>query len=83
MLGTTVNATPLLAAPPAVTTTLPLPPGAPAGTGTVIEVALQVVGVAALPLNVTVLPPWRLPNPEPVIVTEVPAMPELADKLLI
>src|SRR4051812_15211179 len=49
----TVNATPLLATPPAVTTTLPLV--APAGTGTTMLVTDQVVGVAATPLNMTVL----------------------------
>jgi hypothetical protein len=81
IFGTTVKATPLLATPLTVTTTVPLPPVAPAGTGTVIDVALQIVGVAATPLNVTVLLPCALPNPEPVIVTEVPAIPDVADKL--
>ena len=49
----TVNVTPLLAVPPTVTMTLPLL--APAGTGTTMLVALQLVGVAVVPLNVTVL----------------------------
>lgn len=54
--GVTVNGTPLLAAtPPMVTTTFPVE--APAGTGTEIEVAPQLVGVASVPLNVTVLLP--------------------------
>lgn len=55
-VGKTVNATALLAAtPPTVTTTLPLV--APLGTNTLILVALQIVGVAAVPLKVTVLVP--------------------------
>ena len=52
MLGAevlTVKLIPLLAAPPTVTTTFPLV--APAGTGTAMLVALQFVGVAAVPLN--------------------------------
>ena len=48
MLGAveTVKLTPLLATPPTVTTTLPVV--APVGTGATIEVALQLVGVAAV-----------------------------------
>ena len=46
---------PLLACPPTVTTTLPVV--APVGTGATIEVALQLVGVATVPLKVTVLLP--------------------------
>ncbi len=75
----TVNATELLACPPTVTTTLPFV--APLGTGTAIEVVLQLVGAAATPLNVTVLPPWLAPKYEPVIVTEVPTGPELGETL--
>ena len=52
---TIVNAIPLLATPLTVTTTLPVV--APVGTGAVILVALQLVGVAAVPLKVTVLVP--------------------------
>jgi len=55
ILGVTVNVTPLLAFPPTVTTTGPVV--AAAGTGTAMLVALQLVGVAAVPLNVTVLVP--------------------------
>ncbi|HTR67542.1 MAG TPA: hypothetical protein VMH85_17310 [Terriglobales bacterium] len=51
----TVNATPLLAAPPTLTTTLPVV--APAGTGALIVPARQAVGLAATPLKVTVLLP--------------------------
>lgn len=53
--GSTVKVKPLLATPPTVTTTLPVV--APDGTGAMMLVALQVVGVAAVPLNVTVLDP--------------------------
>lgn len=50
-----MKVTPLLATPLTVTTTFPLV--APLGTGTAMLVALQLVGVAAVPLNVTVLDP--------------------------
>ena len=53
--GMTVNATALLATPPTVTTTLPVV--APLGTGTMMLVALQLVGVAGALLNVIVLVP--------------------------
>jgi hypothetical protein len=53
--GTTVKATPLLSTPLACTTTLPVV--APVGTGTTIEVALQEVGVPAVPLKLTLLLP--------------------------
>lgn len=57
MLGgtKTVKKTPLLARPLTVTTTLP--DVAPFGTGTTMLVGLQLVGVAAVPLKVTVLVP--------------------------
>jgi hypothetical protein len=58
MLGpgaVTVKFTPLLAAPPTVTTTFPVV--APAGTGTTMLDALQLVGTAEMPLNFTVLVP--------------------------
>src|SRR6266853_1038468 len=81
-LGTstvTVKPTPLLAAPPTVTTTLPLV--APAGTGTEMLVALQLVGVAAIPLNFTVLVPCVAPKFAPLIVTDVPITPDVGFKL--
>src|SRR5439155_10968986 len=77
----TVNATPLLALPPTVTTTLPVV--AAAGTGTTMLVADQLVGVAALPLNVTVLVPCVAPNVVPVIVTGVPAAPLVGARVVI
>src|SRR5215467_10559906 len=76
MLGpgiVTVKSTPLLAVPSTVTTTLPVV--APLGTGTTILVALQLVGVAAMLLKVTVLAPWLDPKFAPEIVTEVPIDP--------
>jgi hypothetical protein len=76
MLGPapTVKATPLLAVPPTVTTIFPVV--APLGTGTVMLVALQLSGVPAVPLKVTVLDPWLAPKPLPMIVMEVPTDPE-------
>jgi hypothetical protein len=74
----TVNDVPVLASPPTVTTTLPVV--APVGTGTTMLVADQLVGVAAIPLNVTVLPPCVAPNPVPVIVTAVATGPLVGDK---
>ena len=56
----TLNVEPLLATPPIVTTTGPVL--APIGTGAVMLVSLQLVGVAALPLNVTVLDPCAAPK---------------------
>ncbi len=45
-------------------------------------VALQLVTVAAVPLNVTVLVPFVDPKFVPVIVTAVPTGPELGDRLV-
>src|SRR5437763_4600129 len=56
---------------------------APAGTGTTIEFALQLAGVAEVPLNLTVLVPWAAPKLAPVIVTAVPMEPEVGERLLI
>ena len=81
IFGVTVNLTPLLADPPTVTTTLPVV--AALGTGAIILLELQLVGVAVTPLNVTVLVPWVDPKPLPEIVTEVPTFPEVGDRLLI
>src|SRR6266571_3042007 len=75
----TVNVTLLLATPPTVTTTLPVV--APVGTRAAILVALQLVGAAAVPLNVTVLDPCNAPKFVPVMVTEVPTAPEVGLRL--
>src|SRR5919108_713936 len=45
-------------------------------------VALQLVGVAAAPLKVTVLVPWAKPKPVPVIVTDVSTGPEVGLRLV-
>jgi hypothetical protein len=74
----TVKPTPLLATPPTVTTTFPVV--APLGTGATILVALQLVGVAAVPLNVTVLVPCVAPKFVPAIVTAVPTGPDVGDR---
>ncbi len=82
MLGAddTVKLTPLLATPPTVTTTFPVV--APLGTDVAMLVALQLVTVAAVPLNVTVLVPCVDPKFVPVIVTAVPTGPEVGDRLV-
>ncbi len=73
-----VKPTPLLATPPAVTTTLPVV--APAGTVATMLVVLQEFTTAALPLKVT-LPVVVLVKLIPVIVTSVPAAPEVGLRL--
>jgi hypothetical protein len=79
--GVTVKAMPLLAAPPTVTTTLPVV--APLGTGTTILLALQLVGTAVIPLNLTVLVPCVAPKFAPAIVTEAPTSPDVGFRLVI
>ena len=69
----------LLEAPPTVTTMFPV--AAPTGTGTLMLVSLQLVGVAVTPLNVTVLLLCVDPKPVPVIVTGVAMGPKLGLKL--
>jgi hypothetical protein len=67
---TTVKLLPLLDAPDTVTTTFPLV--APLGTVAAMLVALQLVAVAVVPLNLTVLVPWVAPKFVPLIVTDAP-----------
>jgi len=74
----TVNCMLLLLRPPIVTRTGPVE--APVGTEAVILVSLQLVAEAATLLNKTVLLPWVVPKPLPVIVTAVPIDPEVGDK---
>src|SRR6266436_1036367 len=76
----TVKLTPGLATPLTVTTTLPVV--APVGTGATRLVALQLVGVAVVPLKVTVLVPCVAPKFVPVIVTDVPTVPEVGFRLV-
>jgi len=78
--ATTVKLTPLLLTPPTVTTTLPVV--APLGTGATIDVTLQLVGVAVVPLNLTVLVPCVAPKPLPLIVIVAPTAPDDGAKLL-
>jgi hypothetical protein len=44
--------------------------------------ALQLVGVAVVPLNVTALVPWEVPKLPPVIVIALPTAPEEAEREL-
>src|SRR2546428_3270946 len=76
----TVKDAPLLATASTVTTTLPVV--APPGTGTTMLVADQFVGVAVVPLNVTVLVPLVAPKFVPVIVTAAPTTPLVGDRLV-
>src|SRR5580765_5442378 len=76
----TVYGSALLARPLTVTTTLPVV--APAGTGTTRLVADHDVGVARVPLNVTVLAPCEAPKFVPVIVTAVPTGPLLGERVV-
>jgi hypothetical protein len=69
----TVKGNAMLATPPTLTTTLPVV--APDGTGTTIRVADQLDGVAAVPLNVTLLVLCVAPKFAPVMVTDVPTGP--------
>jgi hypothetical protein len=52
---------------------------APAGTGTLIDVALQLVGIPDAPVKFTVLLPCDEPKLLPVIVTAVPTAPEVGE----
>ena len=83
MLGAaaTVKGTPLVATLETVTTTFP--DVAPIGTVAVILVALQLATVAAVPLNVTVLPPCVEPKFVPLMVADAPTAPDAGDKLVI
>jgi hypothetical protein len=58
--GKTVKVTPLLVNPFTVTVTVPVV--ASAGTIATMLVALQLVGVAAIPLNITMLVPCVAPK---------------------
>src|SRR5436190_9737761 len=68
-----VNVTPLLYAPVTVATTEPVV--APTGTGATMFVSDHKVGVAVVPLNLSVLLPWELPNRVPTIETSSPTWP--------
>ncbi len=55
---------------------------APVGTVVLIDVALQLVIVAVVPLNCTVLVPCVEPKFVPVIVTAAPTAPDVGDRLV-
>src|SRR4051794_12836109 len=76
----TVKTTPLLAWPATVTMTLPVV--AVEGMGTRMLVALQLFGVAVVPLKLTVLVPCVAPKFVPVIVTNVPTGPAAGERLV-
>jgi hypothetical protein len=76
--GVTAKFTGLLAKPPTVTATPKVLTVRLFGTCTVMLVAFQLVGVAVVPLNVTVLVPCVPPKFAPVTVTELPTGPEEA-----
>jgi len=78
MTGSIVNELPAVAVAPE-TVTLTVPDVAPVGTGTAIDVALQLVGVASVPLNATVLEPWLNPKFAPLMVIEAPTPPEVGE----
>jgi hypothetical protein len=77
MFATWVKATPLLATPPTVTTTLPFP-GLP-NEGTVILVSLQLVGVRVKPPNCTTLVPCVAPKFNPLTMIGVPVGPHVGE----
>jgi len=77
----TEKLTPLLATPPTTTTTFPVV--APVGTGAVMFVELQLVGVAVVPLNVTVLVPCKAAKLVPAIVIDVPNTPAFGLRFVI
>jgi hypothetical protein len=56
---------------------------APAGTDATIFVALQLVGVAVVPLKFTKLAPWVTPKLVPLIVTDAPTAAEVGERLVI
>src|SRR6266852_874951 len=78
----TMRVAALLVTLPTVTTTLTLPVAVPAGTGATMLVALQLVGIAVVVPNFTVLDPCVTPKFVPVIVTEVPTAPEVGLRLV-
>jgi hypothetical protein len=76
----TVKATALLAKPFTVTSIFPVV--APAGTDATMLVGPQLVGVAGVPLNVTVLVPCVRVKFVPAMVTAVPASPTVGLRLV-
>jgi hypothetical protein len=81
MAGATVKLLPLLVRPLTVTVTFPVV--APLGTAATMLVLLQLVGVAAVPLKLTVFVPCVDPKLVPLIVTDLPTAPEVGERLVI
>jgi hypothetical protein len=75
------NVTALLATLLTVTTTGPVV--APFGTGATMELVLQLVGVAEMPLNLMLLVPCDAPKFAPLIVTAVPTLPDVGERFTI
>src|ERR1700683_4964213 len=73
----------LLLTMPGPTSTLKSPELAPAGIVMVIDVALHELTVTDISLSSTRLLPCEAPNPEPEITTWLPAVPVVADRLVI
>lgn len=80
MAGVTVKLFPLLATPDTVTTTFPVV--AVLGTVALTVPEDQLVTVATVPLNLTVLEPCVVPKPLPVMVTDVPTGPDVGERLV-
>jgi len=78
--GTTVKFTPLLPTPLAFTTMFPVV--APDGTETAIVDALQLVGIAAVPLKLTEPLPCVAPKFAPAMATSAPTAPAVGDKFV-
>src|SRR6267154_6764795 len=76
---TTLKLTPLLGKPPTSKDTFPLV--APLGTATVMLDGPQILGVAGVPWKLTC--PVAEPKFVPVILTDVPTMPEDGERLVI
>ena len=81
IFGTTVKETPLLLMP--LTATITGPVVASEGTGSVMLLADQLVGVAVVPLKVTTLVPRLSPKFDPLMIIESPTTPDVAERLLI
>jgi hypothetical protein len=77
-VGNTAKLTALLAMPDTVTRTAPVV--AEPGTGTVMDVELQLVGEPASPLNAIELVPWDEPKFVPVTVTKELVGPDVGDR---
>jgi hypothetical protein len=78
--GCTAKLTALLDKIPSLTTTSPVV--ASLGTDVIISGSLQVVGLASVPLKLTVLAPCAAPKLVPVIVTTAPIAPDIGKILL-